>query len=314
MVLASALGGLAPAPRVEVPAIDECPARERVRDAVETLADGRAPPISLVVERATSGFAGRISVGTEDGSARVRELSAQTCAAAVEGALAILAVALADDGVPSDAPPISPPISPPPPPPERARDVEPTRMTAPRETIAERRPPGWSIGARVGFGHGPLPRPSATVGLTLAAVGARWSAGVQADLWTPQRASIDGASARFLMVTGGPRVCHILRGARVELPTCGFGSFGVARGVASDDRFTRDPAVSPWAAVGAGVGVRVPVGARVGLTFGLDSQWSFTRPRLGLPTIGPVCCQRFAVQALAGVELRAAPRRAAALR
>jgi hypothetical protein len=312
MVLGPALFGLAPAPRVEVPAIDECPARERVLDAVETLADGRAPAVALVVERTAAGFAGRISVGTEDGSARVRELSTQTCTAAVEGALAILAVALGDDGVPSDAPPTSPSNSRSSSPPELARDLEPTRGTTPRGTIAERRMPGWSIGARVGFGHGPLPRPSATVGLTLAAVGARWSAGVQADLWTPQRASIDGASARFLMVTGGPRVCHILRAARVELPTCGFGSFGVARGVARDDRFTRDPAVSPWAAVGAGVGVRVPLGARVALGFGLDSQWSFTRPRLGLPTIGPVCCQRFAVQALAGVELRAAPRPAAA--
>jgi len=299
LVLASWLtGSPAPSPAVELrwDAPADCPQQAAIERQIAALrldrpAPASPPRVAFRVEPRGDRWhlVGEISGTTNNGT---RELSAATCAELAEAAVLITAIAIDPD--PGAAAPVVPAPAPLVPPPTPATVATVAREPAPPAApLAAPRPrPGATLGLAAGLGLAALTAPTGLLRLALGLRGERWSLALTQDFWLPR--SIDAASGafggRFWLWAAGLRGCGILRAGPVEVPLCATVAAGVMTGTGIGALSTATTRRSPWAAVAAGPGLRVPLGRRLGLVFAAELLAIVARPRFEITDRGVICC------------------------
>ena len=227
-----------------------------------------------------------------------RVLTTDSCAAAIDTAAWLIAIAIDVRAVdPAALPPEAPlttdeseptvpepPAADPrplPPAPAPANSPTDTPLTPRADPPAPTPPPRklhldlWAGG---GLGLGVLPRlaPTAALGLTLA--GPRWEAELSGHYWALQHARFgDGLGGRFVHGHVAARGCGAWERGRVRLPVCGGLAAG---GITGQGTGALDPqtARSLWLGLLAGVGLRVALHPRVGLLARAEAVLSVRRP------------------------------------
>ena len=337
-------GSASPAPSVELrwDAPAGCPTQDVLERQIagmlmERPAPVNPPRVAFRVEQRGDRWhlVGEISGTANSGH---RELSAATCAELADAAVLITAIAIDPDLPPEDgtiAPPGLPPGLPPPtvtpvvpppitapvvPPPITAPDgppsiadaapPEPAPEPAPEPLARPARPrPSALLGIAAGLGLGALSAPAGLLRLALGLRGDRWSVALTQDFWLPR--TIDapqspGLGGRFWLWSTGLRGCVILRARRIEAPMCATVAAGIMSGQGIGDLTPAGKQQrSPWVAVSAGPGLRVPLGRRLGLLFSAELLAIVARPRFEITGRPLVCCgNTLGGQFTGGLEFR----------
>lgn len=333
-------GSISPAPSVELhwDAPAGCPTQDVLERQIAGMRMDRPAPVepprvAFRVEQRGDRWhlVGEISGTANSGH---RELSAATCAELADAAVLITAIAIDPDLPPEDGtiappglpppsaapvvpPPVTAPVIPPPitepvipPPTADAAPPEP----APKPTPAPlgsptRRRPSALLGIAAGLGLGALSAPAGLLRLALGLRGDRWSVALTQDFWlprtvdTPQSPELGG---RFWLWSTGLRGCAILRARRIEAPMCATVAAGIMSGRGIGDLTPAGKQQrSPWVAVSAGPGLRVPLGRRLGLLFSAELLAIVAQPRFEITDRGVVCCgNALGGQFTGGLEFR----------
>lgn len=336
LLLTAQLGSGPPPSSVELSwdAPTGCPGQDVLERQIADLQVNRPAPVepprvAFRVERRGDRWhlVGEISGTTNSGR---RELSAATCDELAEAAVLLTAIAIDPELgaepnalVPPPADPRPAPAVPiptpgpilPPPEPAPTTPIAPSPDTAPLAPSPEPAPsapatrrPSALLGLTAGLGLGALSAPTGVLRLALGLRGRRWSVALAQDFWLPRTlhaASDPTLGGHFWLTSTGLRGCAILRAGPVEVPLCGMVAGGVmfGRGVGElrEARHQR----SPWLAVTAGPGLRVPLGRRLGLVLDAELLAILARPQFNITDRGVVCCgARVGGLFTGGIELR----------
>ena len=319
VVLAVRLAGSGPPPpSVELSwhAPAGCPEQDALERQVAELqvnrpAPAKPPRVAFRIEQRGDRWhlIGEISGTTNSGH---RELSAASCAELAEAAVLITAIAIDPDRHRDEntvvPPPVVPVLPPPVAAPSPAAPVLPPPAQSPPEAPATRRRPSALLGLAAGLGLGALSAPTGLLRLALGLRSERWSLALAQDFWLPR--TIDAPSTpelggRFWLTATGLRGCGILRAGPLEVPLCAMIAAGVMFGQGIGDLREARHRRSPWLAVAAGPGLRVPLGRRLGLLFSAELLAILARPRFEITDRGVLCCGApVGGQFTGGIELR----------
>lgn len=287
-----------------------CPGVEALHAGIQrSLGDlpaaGREPVrVSVaVIPEAPQRFRLELRLEASDGPTE-RTLATDSCAAAIDTAAWLIAVAIDVRAVDPESQAIVPAPGgssvDTPAPPRVGEDPVPTLPETRRATSevaadprlspdASRTPQGSSADLRRsalhvdawaggGLGLGVLPgvTPTTTLGFTLA--GARWEAEVSGHAWAVRRVELgDGIGGRFVHGSAAARGCGAWERGRVRVPLCAGLALGGVSGEGTGALMPR-VARSLWIGLLAGAGVRVRLHPRVALLARAEAVIGLRRP------------------------------------
>lgn len=314
-----------------------CPGRAELiagieRRRGEPLAPGQVHVDATVTAGPGKQFTAAISLTTGAREDR-RTLTADRCAALVDAAALLIAVAIDEQGAAPGAPVRAPGDVAPPPgdapadaPTQAASEPAPsiagpdeaaTRVDSPADAppIVAASPPamppprrlGGFVRAQGGLALGTVPGPAGAASLAIGLLWRRARLELQPLFVAPRTDTREGHDLRAWLVAAAVSGCYRVGPRALEVPLCGGLEGGVLRGFASGADGQRG-ASGGWLAVLVGTGVVWRVHPRVGLWLGVQGTGAIRRPKFLLSgSAGELELFRplpVTLRVLAGVELR----------
>jgi len=285
-----------------------CPTRREVRASIDAALPGPSPGLRQVELSVQRGWSIAIEVELDRGRG-TRTLQGHSCAALVDGAAAVIAVAVEIGGLAAangSQPGPSPaarsyrgPSAVPAPPSAIASDGPSASPAAPEPSDrASRRPDRRDsavrlvVGGLLGASLPALERPTGAFFAHGGVRGRAWSALLTGGYRLAWDESIPGSDAagRFDAWSLGARGCGIPGRGRFEAPLCGGIEAGQVRGAGRGEVTTAREQQSPWLAGVVTVAGRFRVHPRVAIGLALDTLFVPLRARFRIVGAGTACC------------------------
>jgi hypothetical protein len=272
-----------------------CANATEVRTRIDALiGPGDRPATRIEVDFVVQAEAWVVELALEiDGATSRRRLPAESCAAAVDAAVLVSALAIDPDAIERLPPeePADPPIEPEP-------ELEPPRA-APLATPPTPPPPPpeprvwWSVEVGAGGSVGIGPRVAPAVRTSGSVGGRAWSVGLGGAYVGPRTVDVDpGAAARLQLWGVDARGCWVRR-TRVRglaFDACAALHAGAMHGRGMGAAISARRGAAPWVAAGPSAALRWISRAHVGAFLRVDALVVILRPSFVITDLGRVCC------------------------